>query len=716
MVRAKRLLKNKVRSVIHEKEDNVIRSKKDRDIFSVQKQSKKKAEKVLENTAPASDGEDEVLQEIKQLASRTKEHKKKFHNFVQQGLKVSYKDLSMGSLVGCCVTKVFTDRICVTLPYRMKGHIPLTHISAQYTKLMHQLADGKPTSEAAHTLPELYWPGQYLTATVAAPTQTSEDDVHPGKKQKTMGVALSLYPNDVHGSSVNASALRSGCVLQCSVTSCEDHGYTMDTGVRGVAAAFLPEKDVPRDKLVAVGSVLPCCIVSVTGDVNALSLTLSADPKTVVAAANKTFDDDKYNLLLPGTSVVCVVSESNVDGLAVHLGSEEQYYSSLYPEDSELPQTKLAASKIGMISAMHLRGPYDQCHLFRVGQKLVAKVLLVTGMPRTVHLTLNKTVCNNYLPAGEDPMHGLVLDTVVPDASVIDTCDLGVNLRLSAKCRAFCPLNKLPKALKSRKLAQKYQSGTKVECKLLFFNPFDQIFFVSLKPADIKDQQSIPDELKVGKVVRVKILRHLDVGAVVQYTSTGRGRGTKSVQGFVPRLHLTDKNVSDPSSRHPVGKIVEARVLAIEINESRKLKHKLIFTLKTLIVKSDLQPICEYSDNCIGQEAEGVVTKVHPDKIFVQFFGETMGLLYANDYADVPNMSEMFQVGNVTRVKIKGIGKFDPPVYFLSHLTKSFKTRKRKIVLTEFDVAAEKKKIMKKNLQDSWLQSLKKTVGECPQE
>lgn len=39
--------------------------------------------------------------------------------------------------------------------------------------------------------------------------------------------------------------VKAGVVLQCAVISVEDHGYTLDTGVRGVTAAFLPTKELP---------------------------------------------------------------------------------------------------------------------------------------------------------------------------------------------------------------------------------------------------------------------------------------------------------------------------------------------------------------------------------------------------------------------------------------------------------------------------------------
>ncbi|KAF2363418.1 S1 domain [Trinorchestia longiramus] len=613
--------------------------------------------------------------------------------------------MNIGTLVGAYVTRVFTDRICVTLPHKMKGYIPLTYISTQYTSLMHQLAEGQATGEAAHTLPELFRSGQFLTASVAAPP---DDAMQPAKRLKVMGLSLSLYPSDVHGRSVSASVLRSGLVLQCSVTACEDHGYTVDTGVRGVSAAFLPEKDVPQDLLIAVGSVLLCIIVSVSGDQSALSLTLSAVPDSVKVAAKKA-TEDKYDYMLPGTVVSCVVSESTADGLAVHLGSEEDYYSSLCPEESELPALAASRRSVGIISSQHLRGPFDQCHLFRVGQKLLATVLTVTNMPRTVHLTLNKSLFNNYLSEEEDPQHDLAIKSVVSDATVISTSLLGVSLRLSTKCKGLCSLNKLPVTLKSSKLSKKYKAGLKVACKILHFNPFDQVFLVSMKTQDITEQQDILKLLEIGQVVPVKVDRYVDAGAVVKYRPQRKGgRSCGAVEGFVPRLHITDTNMTNPRLRHPVGRIVKARVLDVKKDDSTG-KHKVVFTLKTLLVKSDFELIKEYCEDNIGKETEGVVSKVQPDKIFVQFVGNTFGILHANELSGACDFSEAYAVGTVLRVKIKGMGKQDPSVYFLSLLTQNSNPRKRKLDV-DFDPAVERKKVVKKNRQESWLKSLKSAV------
>lgn len=76
--------------------------------------------------------------------------------------------------------------------------------------------------------------------------------------------------------------------------------------------------------------------------------------------------------------------QSTAESLTLHLGSEEEYYDLLENSTTDLQWN------VGLVSRHHLRAPFDQCHFFRAGQKLMAKVLFATNFPRTVYLTLNK--------------------------------------------------------------------------------------------------------------------------------------------------------------------------------------------------------------------------------------------------------------------------------------------------------------------------------------
>lgn len=226
--------------------------------------------------------------------------------------------------------------------------------------------------------------------------------------------------------------------------------------------------------------------------------------------------------------------------------------------------------------------------------------------------------------------------------------------------------------------------------------------------------QDISEYLKVGMVVPVSIVKHTPTGAVVKYTCKNKKIKLPDVQGFVPRLHLTDSNMASPHLRHPVGKTVKARILDLESSpdDAPAKKPKVIFTLKSILVSSDLPLVTEYSDRYVGIEAEGVIIKVHPDRMFVQFAGNTVGLLHVNEYSEVSSFSNAHQVGNVIKTKVKEYRCDGKPMFFLTLVNKAAKSSGKRMLDPDFDVDAEKKKVVKKNRSESWLKSLKSSMSE----
>lgn len=657
---------------------------KERELFSVRNSSSKSkglGKKKLKQAVDNSD--DEQTTEIKKMCKISSAIKK---NIKLKGKNVTYDSMVSGTVVACCVFKVFTDRILVSLPFRMKGYVPLTHISKQYTRLMQEMAHGKVTSDEAFTLPDLYHPGQFLTASVAKTQHNLSGYV---------GLPLSLYPSDVNGSSVSANSLQVGCVLQCTVVSTEDHGYTLDSGVRGVSAAFLPSQAAPTDVTVAVGSTLPCVVTAVRGAGMAINLTLSALPETVSAAASKP-SDSKYELTVPGTCVQAVVIKSGAQGLEVLVGGEDDYYEWLENNETQ------GRWQRGTIGPHHLRGPFDQGHLFRAGQKVQPRILLTTNFPKTMHFTLNKNVFN-YTPSA-DPQHGLTLGTVVPDAAALISSDAGLSLRLSDKCIGFCPLKEVAGVTKASSMAKKYRPGTKTPCKVIAFNPVDQLFIVTLDSAKIKEKPPGSEKLQPSMVLSVTITEHRPEGA--------RVRTEAGTDGFVHRRHLTDTNMAEPHLKLPKGKKVKAMVLQIiEKKYDTKSTRQVYFTLKTALIESDLPIVTEYKECNVGLETLAVVCHKHESRLFLELFDGTRGLLNASALPAHANFDLDYQIGLVMRVKITRLLSDHRSIY---HFTVPGISRpsRHPICLTEKERTSQLAQIGETNREKvGWLSKMRVTLA-----
>uniref|UniRef100_A0A2P2HYP3 Protein RRP5 homolog n=1 Tax=Hirondellea gigas TaxID=1518452 RepID=A0A2P2HYP3_9CRUS len=667
--------------------------KKDRELFSVRRdiKSKKKNADRRKNTTRVLDCDDEQMQEIKKM-QQSQTAKSGNNKEIKSRERICYDTLVTGTIIGCCVARVFTDRILVSLPYRMKGFIPLTHISAPYTKLMHQLAEGESSSEEAHTLPDLYRPGQFLTVAVA-------NTINAGTKGFA-GVPLSLYPTDVNGNNVSSTAVYRGCVVQCSVVATEDHGYTLDTGIRGVTAAFMADANVPQGTVIAVGSVLPCVVTSIQGTTNVMSLTVSGKPDYVAIASAKP-SDRQYGLSSPGTTVQVVITKSTAQGLSVLLGSEEDYYASIESAEGEDGAEPGSSLESGFVSPLHLRGPFDQCHLFRVGQKLQARILFATSFPRIVHLTLNNNVFN-YNPSPDlDTHHGLTVGSIIEKASVLDSNNLGLSVRLSNKCRGFCFIGKVPGVNKPQQLVKKHPTGQQLPCKLLAFNDMDQLFLISVKSEDVKERNVLA-ELQIGMVLAVTIVQHVATGA--------RVRTKSGIDGFVHTIHLTDTNMAAPQAKLPVGKTVQAKLINIrEKKVVSTVKWSFYFTLKSLLVNSELPIVKEYSEGCVNLETKGVVRSVSEERLFMEFCNGVRGILGAKQFSTSIDLTTAYQPGSVLQVKITELGNNPAPLYFLAL---PIEQKKPKKIVDAGQLKKDLEKITEINRkQNSWLSNLKNNIN-----
>ena len=125
--------------------------------------------------------------------------------------------------------------LIVSLPGRLSGRIKVTDISESYTNLLQSIINSKSDSVSEFkSLSELYSPGDYVVAYIKA---LGEDE--------RWRVSLSLESNLVN-QNLSSNLLTKGSKLVCTISSVEDHGYVIETGISNMRA-FLSKKDVEEN-------------------------------------------------------------------------------------------------------------------------------------------------------------------------------------------------------------------------------------------------------------------------------------------------------------------------------------------------------------------------------------------------------------------------------------------------------------------------------------
>lgn len=125
--------------------------------------------------------------------------------------------------------------LIVSLPGRLIGRLQLTDISESYTKLLQSMIDAQNDKpEGYKPLPELFKPGDYLTCYVK--------QLNPQEKWQ---VSLSLEPELINQNLDRTRIIKRTKVVG-SVSSVEEHGYVIDTGVANLRT-FLASKDIDKE-------------------------------------------------------------------------------------------------------------------------------------------------------------------------------------------------------------------------------------------------------------------------------------------------------------------------------------------------------------------------------------------------------------------------------------------------------------------------------------
>lgn len=135
-----------------------------------------------------------------------------------------------------CIYEVTNYDLLISLPGGLIGRAQITDISECYTNLLQSLVKSQDSqTNEFKSLPELYTCGDYVVCYVKAI-----------QSQERLQISISLEPNLIN-QSLDVNYLDSGSKIVCTISSIEDHGYVVDTGLINVRA-FIPTKESGNEK------------------------------------------------------------------------------------------------------------------------------------------------------------------------------------------------------------------------------------------------------------------------------------------------------------------------------------------------------------------------------------------------------------------------------------------------------------------------------------
>ncbi|OQR74563.1 protein RRP5-like [Tropilaelaps mercedesae] len=503
---------------------------------------------------------------------------------------LTQKTIQTGMVVLGAIHHIYGRMARVALP-GVIADLPLGSVSAAYTTLVESwtrvptlknqkrtLADA-PLPEKLAPFDELFRVGQVLKFAV----QMTRPDKPP---------VVSTVPEDVNGG-LSRDQLCEGMVLQAAISSIEDHGYALETGIDGLGSggAFLAAKDAPRT--LHVGE-----LILVRVERKSQTDRLKFLPYAFEQVVEK---GEQWNLntLMPGMVLKATIVQCDPFGLGLWLLNSELMGAI---EPRQIPRGADAGSQLSLQS------------------QISAVVLYKHPILNTLYCSLRIPPVNENDPFGD--FHGVRLGQIIEKAVIVEVTSAFVRLEVPLKKKKREALL-IAVATKentcddeTKEPSDVFSPGQITSCRVIGLSLLERELYVSLRESVVEHgKYYTEDELVVGKTA----------SAVA--------------------------NAKNAGDLFPTGKPVHIRIRYIN---GKHYPKRYFVTCNRQLVKSKREVIATYETCHAGKIADGVVLMVRPRGLLVGFYNKIRGwvpeeYLPSSNYA---RADEVYKVGQVVTTKV----------------------------------------------------------------
>ncbi|EME86351.1 uncharacterized protein MYCFIDRAFT_45277 [Pseudocercospora fijiensis CIRAD86] len=640
----------------------------------IQAQAERDAKKELE-TGQQQSLDDEDLFDDAADESRSKKKRKsdakkgKSEGTITRIQGLTYKNLTVGSVVLGRITAITDRDIALALPNNMTGYAKITSISPKVNSKLEQIMLAEEEDAEEHgdvDLKELFHIGQWLRAAVTATATEPEEGKDKGKGQSKpkKHIELSIEPAATNGR-LSADSVVTHSTIQASVRSVEDHGLVMDVGlIEEHATGFIAKKalgaawELSKAK---EGQVMLCLVTDKVGGDGRKVLKLSPDFNKLNGSQSNApvvSDAPTVDAFLPGTLANVLVTEVTPLGIAGKIMGLLDVTADTVHSNAVGVEDMSKKFKIG--SKLKARITYALPQVdesTKVGVSLLDHVLALTPAP--TKLPGNATF--KLKAQAKEIEQALPLSKILDEAKVTRVLSQqGVFLAVSRKegrgertITAFAHISQLSDqhidTLSST--SGSYKPGTVHKARVLSYNPIDDIYRVSLKQSVLDQAFLRLEDLKVGQTVKGSVDKLI-------YGSKSGVTGilvklSDNVNGLVPEMHLSDTQLRFPESKFRAGSEVKARVLSVH-PEERQIR----LTLKKSLLEDDSTSLWkDYHDLEPGMTSRGTIIALHDNGAVIQFYGAVRAWLPVAEMSEswIESPSEFYRLGQTVNVRIVSV-------------------------------------------------------------
>uniref|UniRef100_A0A915PIT9 S1 motif domain-containing protein n=1 Tax=Setaria digitata TaxID=48799 RepID=A0A915PIT9_9BILA len=465
-------------------------------------------------------------------------------------------------------------------------------------------------------LDDIFNLGQMLAFKVIKSRGTCEKEK---KKKKSSYPIVSCDPLVVNFH-LNPGCLTNGLVLNGAVESVEDKGVIINLGLQSIEMkGFLAEKDLPSsiqmESLVKGQPLLVRVQNDSSSNNKARVINLSAIPEMEylddVAIKNL-----KLNHLMPGTLLLVSPLQPTAHGVYVEIGNDIK----------------------GYVSRQHLppryrSDPFKCLKSFRTVVMFCqqnSNLLKLNGHPDIVAISkvVKRTDFGN-IHTGD--IIECKVSSMAKNGSV--SFDLLLNGNKSSLLAAYAKKSMLEDGVE-------YKKGTVHRVRVLSFKMVERVLIVAARKDILAQKMVSSKDATPGEKVTVKVESLLPKGLFVKIYG--------SIRGFIPKIHLSDKLITQIDKHFVVGDKLNCRILNVD-----KLKARIILTNKQSLTKNKDFIIKSYDEAKIGTIATGYIISQHSSGgLIIGFYGGTRGFMLPKE---AERLGTNVKVGLTIRIRVVNV-------------------------------------------------------------
>ncbi|KAF2746136.1 rRNA biogenesis protein-like protein RRP5 [Sporormia fimetaria CBS 119925] len=289
---------------------------------------------------------------------------------------------------------------------------------------------------------------------------------------------------------------------------------------------------------------------------------------------------------------------------------------------------KLSEGIVGLVSENHLADVRLQHpeRKFREGASVTARVLSIDVEKRHIRLTLKKSLVNSDVKPWLDYAAISVGDK--GPGTLVEVKSNGAKVRFYGNVGGWLPVAEMSEAFIGD-ATKHFQAGQVVNVRVVSIDSEARHMIVSCKdPSAIDgDKETRFQSINLGDIVSGTII---EKSAEMATVDLGFG-----VRGILRVGHLTDG--SDKKDQATMGRLrVGGPLEDVVVIEKRHNLRNVILSNKPSLRKlaQAKKLITKFEDVEAGENAQGFVRRILPDKIFVEFGGGVVGLLFKSQLPD----------------------------------------------------------------------------------